>query len=183
MAHKEGEWWSDKKRFEVVTTYLILGKAPLVEAATGVPAGTVRRWKRETWWQEMVDQIQTESDQELDTKLAGRIDKALDVINDRLENGDFQYDPRTGEFVRKPVAMKDANKVLMDFIDKRWLMRKNVKETVSQEAVGDILKNLAKEFSEMAKKKVKDGTSETELPNGVQELSGETGTNQEPVGT
>ena len=117
---------------------------------------------------------------------------------DRLDNGDYLYDPKTGTFIRKPVSMKDTWKVSTEMIDKRLLLRKQPKEQASQEAVGDILKNLAKEFADMARKKVKDKTSEevngaqrhgiepstqesTELQIGVQELSGETGTDQESV--
>lgn len=154
--HKEGEWWSDAKRIEVVTTWLALGKIPLVANCTGVPEGTIRQWRTQPWWKELEISILTETDQELDAKLAKRIDKALDVIFDRLENGDFMFDPRTSTFIRKPVNMKDTNRVLMDMVDKRLLLRKQPKEQQSQEAVGDILKNLAKEFEAMAKKKMKE---------------------------
>ena len=154
--HKDGEWWSEGKRIEVVTTWLALGKIPLVSHATSVPEGTIRQWRTQPWWRELELSIQTESDQELDTKLAKRIDKALDVIWDRLENGDFLYDPKTGEFIRKPVGMKDVNKVMVDMMDKRLLIRKQPKDLQSQEAVADILKNLAKEFSQMAKQRLKE---------------------------
>lgn len=154
--HKEGEWWSEAKRIEVVTSWLALGKIPLVSNCTGVPEGTIRQWRTQPWWKELELSILTETDQELSSKLTKRIDKALDVIFDRLENGDFMFDPKTSQFVRKPVNMKDTNKVLMDMVDKRLLLRKQPKEQQSQEAVGDILKNLAKEFEQMAKKKLKE---------------------------
>lgn len=180
--HKVGEWWSDAKRIEVVTTWLALGKTPLVAACTGVPEGTIRQWKTQPWWKEMEVSITTENDQELDSKLAKRIDKALDVVLDRLENGDFMFDPKTSGFIRRPVSMKDTNKVMVDLMDKRLLIRKQPKEAQSQEAIGDILKNLAKEFAEMAKKRIKNGpeSSEAQLSAGVSELSGETGANREP---
>ena len=190
-------WWSDKKKVEVVTAYLILGKSSLVAATTGVPEGTVRVWKQQPWWKEMVISIQTESDQELDAKLAKNIERALSVVNDRLENGDFLYDPKTGEFIRKPVSLKDAWKVNSEMIDKRWLIRKQPQEVSSQEAVGDILKNLAKEFSDMAKQRLKahketpdasiQRTEQVEegfnsqLQGGVSELPREAGTNSESL--
>jgi uncharacterized protein (DUF2384 family) len=157
--HKEGEWWSEAKRIEVVTTWLALGKIPLVSATTGVPEGTIRQWRTQPWWKELELSILTETDQELDAKLAKRIDKALEVVWDRLENGDFMFDPKSGQFMRRPVSMKDTHKVMVDMMDKRMLIRKQPKEQQSQDAVGDILKNLAKEFAEMAKKKVKESTS------------------------
>lgn len=178
MAHKEFEHWSEAKQIEAVTTFLVLGNMSLVAAATGVPVGTLRRWKAQSWWTEMVSQIQTESDQQLDSKLAKRVDKALDLVMDRLEQGDFIYNPKTGEFVRKPVSLRDTWKMTNEMLDKRMLLRKQPKEQANQEAVGAILKNLATEFAAMARKKVKeDGTepSEAELQTGVQELSGEAG--------
>ena len=169
--HTEGAWWSDAKRLEVVTTWLVLGKIPLVSATTGVPEGTIRQWRTQPWWKEIEISVQTESDQELDTKLARRIDKALDLVMDRLDNGDYLYDPKTGTFVRKPVSMKDTWKVSTEMIDKRLLIRKQPKEQANQEAVGDILKNLAKEFAEMARKKIK-----TEIKADGEESSPQTST-------
>lgn len=183
---KAVKWHSDAKRIEAVTTYLVLGKANLVGAAIGVPEGTIRQWRTQPWWDELVQQIQTESDQELDAKLAKRIDKALDLVNDRLENGDFQYDPRTGSFVRRPVGARDGWRIASEMVDKRWIIRKIPKDRGSQEAIGDILKNLAQEFATMAKKRMQvyaevvvEETSgpeqiETKLPIRVQELPGNT---------
>jgi len=184
---KTVKWHSDAKRIEAVTTYLVLGKASLVGAAIGVPEGTIRQWKTQPWWSELTLQIQTESDQELDSKLAKRIDKALDLVNDRLDNGDFQYDPKTGQFIRRPIGGKDGWKIASEMIDKRWIIRKQPKEQSSQEAIGDILKNLANEFADMAKKRLKerviDGTVtfKEELPDGVQELSELSGTDSQPI--
>ena len=148
--------WNDNKRIEAVTTYLILGKLTLVAQTIGVPLPTLKLWKQQPWWKDLEFEIQTENDTELDAKLAKRIEKALDLVNDRLDNGDFQYDPKTGQFVRRPVNIRDGWKVANEMIDRRWLIRKQPKDATSQEAIGDILKNLAKEFAEMAKIKVKE---------------------------
>lgn len=177
--HKVGEWWSDAKRIEVVTTWLALGKIPLVAACTGVPEGTIRQWRTQPWWKEIEISVQTETDQELDAKLAQRIDKALDVILDRLNNGDFMFDPKTGEFLRRPVNMKDTHRVMVDMMDKRLLLRKQPKEQQSQEAVGDILKNLAKEFEQMAKKRLKETANGSEKSQQADE-KGEVLDGQEP---
>lgn len=189
MAKEKGtRWaWSDKKRIEACTAYLALGNAALVEVATGVPQGTVRQWKTQPWWKELVAQIQTESDQQVDAKLSKMIDKALDAVNDRLENGDFMWDKEDRTFIRKPVSLKDTWKVSAEILDKRWLIRDRPDTKVDTEAVSDILTKLAKDFAGMARAKVQeklDGPepSEAELPEGVRQLSGEAGTDQEPSG-
>ena len=177
MSHKVGEWWTDGKKIEVVTAYLVLGKAPMAEAVTGVPAGTIRRWKREQWWDDLVNQIQLEDTQELDAKLTSRLNKALDIVNDRLDSGDFMFDPKSGEFRRRPVSLKDTWTVGREMVDLRAKLRKEPKERKSEEAVGDILKNLAKDFAAMAKKEVREHAAKLQI--GVPELSGEPGTDQE----
>ena len=152
--------WSESKRIDVVTTYLITGNQAATAAVTGVPVVTIKLWRKQPWWNDLVTEIQTEDDQELDSKLSKRIAKSLEIVNDRLENGDFQYDPKTGQFVRKPVSVKDGWKVASEMIDKRWLIRKMPQHQVDQAAVGDILKNLANEFADMARKRVKNAKTE-----------------------
>ena len=168
MAHKYLEKWPEAKHVEVVASYLVLGKATLVEAVTGVPAGTILQWKTQPWWQELVDQIQTEEDQELDTKLSSRINKVLALVEDRLENGDWILDSKTGTIIRKPVSLKDSWKTGKEMIDVRQMMRDRPKDRVDKEAVSDILKNLAVEFASMARKKVKENAG---LQVGISELS------------
>ena len=134
------------------------------------------------WWQEMVSMIQTESDQELDAKLQKRIDKALDVVMDRLENGDFQLNQRTGEITRMPVKLRDAGKVVTDLFDKRSLIRKNLnKPEVNAEAVADVLAKLASQFAEFAnyKKTRIIEHNDTGLQIRIPELPRQTETDQE----
>lgn len=154
MTHPE------TKRIDVVTTYLLTGNLALTAKTCDVPLATVKEWRKQPWWLDIVTQLQAEGDQELDAKLAKRVDRALDIVNDRLENGDWQYDPKTGQFVRKPVSIKDGWKVANEMIDKRWLLRKLPNEQVDQAAVSDILRNLAKEFAEMAKSRLKSSKEE-----------------------
>lgn len=146
-----GSKWSDKKRVEVVTTFLALGKVPMVEAVTGVPRDTIRQWKLQPWWNELVAEVQTESNQELDTKLSSIIDKSLEAVNERIEGGEFILDSRTGTVKRVPVKLKDVHRVAVDLLDKRDLLReKPLKEKAAQQSV-DILKKLADQFAEWAK--------------------------------
>ena len=148
--------YTDAKKLEVVTTYLALGKVPMVEAVTGVNRHTIRQWKMQPWWMEMVDQIQTDSDQELDAKLAKIIDRSLDAVTDRIENGDFIFDPKSGSIRRSPVKLKDVHRVSVDLIDKRDLIRKRPQEKIEQAATVDILRKLATQFAEWAKIHVKE---------------------------
>lgn len=142
--------WTDAKKVEVVTTYLALGKAPMVEAVTGVPRGTIRQWKLLPWWDELVKQIQSEEDQELDAKLTKLINKSIDGINDRLENGEFVLDSRTGKIKRVPVKLRDVQRVASDFIDKRFVVRDKPRAQAQAEVEADRLIKLAEQFAQFA---------------------------------
>ena len=54
-------------------------------------------------------------DQELDAKTSKIVDKALDQIMDRLENGDHIYDQKTGRIRRAPVKLRELNATLTLF--------------------------------------------------------------------
>ena len=143
--------WSDKKKIEVVTSWLALGKMPLVEAVTGVPSSTIKQWKLQPWWADMVHQIQTDSDQELDTKLSSIVDKSLEAVNERLMHGEFVLDPKTGKISRVPAKLRDVSRVAVDLLDKRDVLRAKPVKQQEQLAHLDILKKLAGEFSEWAR--------------------------------
>lgn len=147
--------WPDKKKIEVVTTWLALGKVPMVEGVTGVPQATIRQWKMQPWWKEMVDQIQTESNQELDTKLSKIIERSLDAVNERIEGGEFILDSRTGQVKRIPVKMKDVHRVAVDLLDKRDLLRGRPAQEKAELQNKDILKKLADQFADWVKLNMK----------------------------
>lgn len=142
-----GNAWSDKKRIEVATAHAMGLSAPLIEATTGVPAQTIRHWRMTDWFRDLVEEIRREDDNSVDAKLTNIVSKSMDVITDRLENGDFMFDSKAGEFVRKPLAAKDVNRIADTMFDKRNLLRgKPTSISSKQEQVSDRLLKLAVEF-------------------------------------
>lgn len=144
--------WSDKKRIEVLTTYLATGSPTLTCAMTGVPMPTFKHWKAQPWWQEQQRELLSENQLKLDNKLEKTMDKALDAVMDRIENGEFMYDPRTGEVRRVPAKLRDVQKVASDMIDKRQLLRKGnrTEEAAKNQVTADHLVQLANAFAQFA---------------------------------
>lgn len=138
-------------KVQVVTHYLALGKAPLVEALTGIPRQTIRLWKTQPWWGELVRQIQQEENQEVDSKLSKIINKSLDVVNDRLENGEMIYNSRTKELIRVPVKLRDVGTITRDMFQQRDKIRREPELREREEAQADRLLKLAETFAEFAK--------------------------------
>lgn len=151
--HQPG-WWPESKRIEVITTFLSTGSVGLTESLTGVPRNTITTWQRQPWWQEHVTEIQNQEHIELDKKLVKVMDKALDAVVDRLENGEYIYDNKTGKIKRVPAKLRDTNKVLTDMIDKRDLIRKTSKPDKREELTVDHLVKLAEAFASFSGKKL-----------------------------
>lgn len=143
-------WHSEKKKIEVVTTYLALGKAPLVTSVTGVPVNTIRQWRMKPWWKELELEIRQEETLELDARLRKIVDKSLDAVVDRLENGELSRNRKTGKLMRTPVTMRDAERVATDLMDKRSLLQKQPQRQINQQTFDDRLLKLAEQFAEMA---------------------------------
>jgi len=148
-----GKWWSESQKIEAVTTWLALGSIPLTAAATDIPKDTLVRWRYTDWWKELVLQIRSEETLALDGRLSKIVTKALSVVEDRLDNGNFQYDPRTGGNVRVPVNLRDSMKATADLMDRREMLRKQPQQEQIEKTVDDRLAKLADEFARFAKAK------------------------------
>lgn len=150
--HVKNSTWPKEKKLQVVTQYLALGNMKLVAATTGVDYGLIRQWKMQPWWKEFEREIRATENIALDSNLTKIVDKSLEAVADRLENGDFIFDNKTGQIKRKPVNMKDAAKVSVDLLTKRELLRGNATNR-SEAAVipmADQLKALADAFARMS---------------------------------
>ena len=117
VAGKPG-WWPEKKKLEALTTFLATGSQAHTSAITGVPEETIRLWRKSEWWTEQTKELKSNNNLKLDDKLAKVMDRALDAVMDRLENGEYIYDPRTGTTTRVPPKLRDAQKVAGVMIDK-----------------------------------------------------------------
>jgi hypothetical protein len=151
VVHKKGFPWPIEKKIEVVSQFLVLGNMRIVAAATGVDYDLCRAWKTQPWWKELEMEIRQTQNIELDTKLSQIVERSIDATMDRIENGDFIYDQKSGEMRRKPVALRDVAKVANDMLTKRELIRGNAterKETTTA-SITSQLDMLKAEFARM----------------------------------
>jgi hypothetical protein len=134
-------------------TWLATGNLVQTAAITKVPLPTIKHWKKQPWWKEAVDTFYDDDKQELDAKYQKIVRKALTVMDDRLTNGNFQLDQKTGRILRVPVSLSDSHKVMKDLVDQQQVLRKDQKEEQQQAQVSanETLLKLAKQFSEMAR--------------------------------
>ena len=144
--------YSDSQKIEAVTTYLMLGSLPMVASMLKININTLKLWKKSEWWKDVEQDLRIQEDLQLSKRLQKIVTKSLDVVEDRLESGDFVYDQKTGQMRRKPVAMRDAHKVMMDLNQRRETLvdRHISNESVTQDKIEQTLKNLADEFARIA---------------------------------
>jgi hypothetical protein len=137
---------------KALTTFLATGSQAHTAAITGIPEQTINSWRKAEWWNERIKEIRDGENIQLDAKLTKVMDKALDAVVDRIENGEYMYDPRTGEIRRVPAKLRDVQKVAGDMIDKKTLLAKvqKGKEEQKQAITADHLVMLAREFSKFA---------------------------------
>ena len=170
----EGKWWSDSQKLETVKTFLMTGNIAMTARILKIPDDTVRRWVKTTWWKEIVDELRSQDELVLSARLQKIVNKSLDVVEDRLDKGDFVYDQKTGEMRRKPMSGRDAHKVMMDSHTKRDLVLNRAQPQVSDEQVADKLLKLAERFAELAGvKKLEANTLDMEVVDAVVQTDGD----------
>jgi len=117
----------------------------------GVPRATLSIWRKQPWWVEQIEDFQADDNMELDARFQKIIRKALDVVSERLDNGNFQMDQKTGRIVRIPVSMGESHRVMSDLVSRQQEIRaKKAVEHQAHETVNEKLVNLAKHFADMA---------------------------------
>ena len=162
IPHAKNATWPVEKKIEAVTTWLTLGNLRQVAAVTGVSYGMIKQWRIAPWWKDIEAEVLASRRIATNTKLSKIVDKSLDVIDDRLDNGDFIYNVKTGEVNRKPVGLKDATTAANALMQRAAILEKLTKdETIAdtQITIQEQLQSLALEFAKFNKQSTGDATT------------------------
>lgn len=150
--------WTDSKKIEAVTTYLAVGTLPLTAAILGVPLETLKWWKVADWWKDIERELRDSENIELSARLKKIVDKSIDAVVDRLDNGEHMFNPRTGEIIRVPVKTREALRAVESMIDKRQILLEKPTRITEQRTVDDRLNKLAEEFKAFSQARTIEGT-------------------------
>jgi hypothetical protein len=145
--------YTEKEKLNAVCVFAVAGNSRRVAEITGVPESTIRAWKTTEWWNEAIGRIITEQDEELGSKLTKLVDKAVDAVNDRLENGNYVYNTKLDKLIRKPVDAKELAIVTAISIDKRQLLRGQPTSRTEHISQDERLKKLSDQFRNFANAK------------------------------
>lgn len=151
-AEREGNHPADVK-YSAVQKYLALGNMRAVSELSNIPYPTLCSWKRSDWWGDVVEDIRREERTRRSNRLQDIVDNSLNAVEDRLKNGDYVLNQKTGKLIRKPVAFREAAKAANDLLNQQTKMEELAQRTdVDKESVGETLKTLAAEFAKFNKK-------------------------------
>lgn len=131
-----------------IATYLAHGTAKATQELTGTTSDQLAAYKAADWYPKIVELLRQEQQDKLDSKLSNILDKTVEVIDDRLSNGDYVF---TKEGLQQiPVNASTAAKLLNTIFDKRALGRGEATKITQEKTSGlqyleDVLKKIAKE--------------------------------------
>jgi len=149
--NKEYSW---EKKYQVVGLYMELQSLQKTATLAKVSSDTISKWKKQAWWPEVEQRVLRDKALEHDTKLTKIINKALDLVEDRLVNGEQVLNNKTGTLVHKPVSLRDTTNALGALSARQKNIRAELSEQSEDTAsVKETLSILAKEFAKWAHKK------------------------------
>lgn len=149
---KENNKWSEEAKLNVAVLLLTAGNARLVSKNTGVPYETIMDWQKSEEWDTIQIKAKQMRNEQLQRGLYTLTDLAMEKTKDRLENGEWVLNNKTGEMVRRPVSLKDTARVLESSIDRVVKLDHGV-SAVQNQSTNEILKDLAAQFAKFATKK------------------------------
>lgn len=153
VAQKDenGNWtWDSKVAF--VQRMLIHGNIRKASEELSIPINTINSWKTSEWFPQLVSEVKLQQKLETSNKLNQVVERALDIVMDRMVNGDYVLNNKTGEVIRKPVQLRDASRVATDILGKKLVIDKTQSDDNTQtDSVSDTLKKLASEFAKFNK--------------------------------
>lgn len=157
--------WDETKKLEVLSAYILVGQLRLAAATCNVPESTVKVWRASEWWRNTESELRRASKLQLSAKLSAVVDKATDVLRDRVDNGDYveskTWVPEAGnkpghfikDWMRKPIPAETANKITTQLIDRTLMLEKAAqKDTIDDAGLDARLKKLKQELIGFAKK-------------------------------
>jgi hypothetical protein len=148
--NQQGRPLSLQKRAELVKKYMLLGNLLLSAELCGVSYAQAKVWKNSQWWKDLELEFRVAKRIEQDNKLQALVEKALDVVSDRLDHGDHVLVPGDSEFKRKPVTLRDASNAANALMQRQAALEKmSSNEQIAEErqTIQEQLSFLANEFA------------------------------------
>lgn len=153
MTVTKKDWFTEPEKIEAAALYAAVKSIEKVHEIQGVPRYLLKRWQKESWWDNVISQCRTEKNEQLDGLLTVIIDKAVKVIDDRLEFGELEKNRKTGEEFRVPARIRDATHALEVTFKQRQLLRGEATSRTESTDSNTKLTQLKDQFEKLARSK------------------------------
>lgn len=144
-AQQERYSWQEKA--EVARLYLANGNMRIVSEVTNIPYPTLSAWKKSDWWPTLIDELKAAKKARQGVAIDRALELGLEFLVDRLENGDYILNNKTGKIERKPVSVRELTTTVNALLTRQTQMEElSAKMQHTENSMQDILAALAKEF-------------------------------------
>ena len=151
------DYYNLEQKTDACALYCVYGDVDQVSDITKIPAKFIRLWKDEPWWAEIQKKVFVEQNEKLASRIDTVLDKSLGHLVDRLDNGDYIWDVRNSQLVRKPVDTKTLATLFNTLTHRRQLVRGEPTSISSNLNTNDRLELLKQEFLKFSKSKTIEG--------------------------
>lgn len=143
--------YTPEEKIGAVMAYMVTGTSRKASRICGVPEGTIRWWKaRSLWWDSTMAECRRKKQDELDAMTTNVIHKAVEQIEDRVQNGNTRRN-KDGEEVNTPMTAQELSMVVGILFDKRQLIRGDPTSRTETVSESERLNELQNKFEQMAK--------------------------------
>lgn len=118
----DGHGYTAFQRIDALFAYLVEGSVRAAARLCGTSEGTMLGWAQTSWWKGALAKIRDIKQDELDSQYTKIIDRTINEISDRIDNGDERLD-KNGQHVRVKISGKDLMLIGAMAFDKRALIR------------------------------------------------------------
>ena len=134
---------------------MLLGNMRVVSEQTGISYPVLCSWKNADWWPELVAQVKKQKQAKTNNSIVKLIEQSLDVMQDRLDNGDWVFDQKNGTSVRKPVSVRDATAIATSLLQRQQVAEEmESRQATTSATVQETLSLLAAEFKKYTGKPI-----------------------------
>jgi hypothetical protein len=150
--------YSAEQKVAAAMSYVKTGNSKWASQLCGIPDETIRWWKASaSWWPDAITKCRRLKRDDLDGACNAIIDKALNKIEDAVENGETIVS-RDGNLIQKPVSARDLTIIAATLFDKQNLIRGEPTSLSERRDRSEVMKDLLSKFQELSDEIRKDRT-------------------------
>lgn len=141
--------YTQEEKLAAVAEDFLHHNSKKTEAVTGIPARTIRSWRKTGWWSDETSALKLRLQDKLDGKLTGVITKMVDELIDRIKHGD-EVLSKDGTALRKKMTGRDIANSLGIIMDRRATIRGDPTR-ITQTSATERIDNLEAAFDKRGK--------------------------------